>query len=354
MPESPENLRLSPLLTVFPGLVFEFAVRLRNLSFDRSLRRQQRLAHPVISVGNLTMGGSGKTPLVIHIARMIARLHRVPVLLSRGYGRLSRQPQVVTPGAAVAAPVDSLGDEPALIRRREPQLWVGISSNRYAIGKQIEGRTAGPVFLLDDGFQHRRLHRDLDILVIDRTQPLSLNRVFPRGSLREPVSGLGRAGLVMINGGFPDPPDPLGAEIRRIKPDASLFHCSQRIGSLMEYARWNQHEGGGVPDVSASSAFLVAAIGNPGRFANDVREYGIEVRGARFFRDHYRLNAVDWRECAEAARRTGAAALLTTEKDAIKLCSDLDYPLLVAIQSMQVHEESAFELMVRLVIEGKR
>ncbi len=300
------------------------------------------------------MGGSGKTPLAIHMAQIIARMGMTPILLSRGYGRLGKSPLIVQPRERLPFPAQALGDEPALIRQHAPEIWLGISPDRYTIGLQIGQRTPNPVFILDDGFQHRRLQRNLDIVVIDRTQPLMQNRVLPRGTLREPLSSLHRADMLVINGACSSPQlDPVEESIRRFNPDAAIFHCVQKIDRLVEFAHWRTAGAAGAPRGDIPTAFLAAAIGNPDRFRKDVQEFGIELKGGRFFRDHYRLQPSDWHACAESARRSGAAALLTTEKDAIKMADELDFPLLVAVQSMRLSEQAAVERRLQSMIEGK-
>lgn len=337
----------------FLGVVYEAFVRARNRMYDGGLLHQQRLPHPVISIGNLTMGGSGKTPLVIHLAEIISRAGATPVLLSRGYGRNAKHDAVVEPQQDASA-ADQVGDEPALARRRVPPLWLGISANRHAVGLSISARCAHAVFILDDGYQHRRLARDLNILVIDRSQPLSSNRVVPRGTLREPLRGASRADIVVINGrcdsaGF----DQIEQCVRKhVKPGAATFHCTQEIESLAPLASWRDRRQQGCPAAMAAPAFLVAAVGNPERFRRDILALGVEIKGTRFFRDHFALRSDHWLSCVSEARACGAGALITTEKDAIKLTGEIDFPLLVAVQSTRLKEQSELETRIGMLIEG--
>lgn len=329
---------------------------MRNLTYSAGLRSARSLARPVISVGNLTLGGSGKTPLVIHVTKTLQNLGYTPAVLTRGYGRrsivLSR---VLPPGEEVSSPACDLGDEPALMRRRIPEIWLGISPDRYAIGRGILERCPEVVFVLDDGFQHRRLRRDCDIVIIDRTQPLLSNHQFPRGSLREPLSGLRRAHAVVLNG----TPETSGSDfiekvILEISPRIRIFHCIQRIVSLMPFAIWNGHESGNLSSVQCATALLAAALGNPARFLKDVGDLGIRVLDSRFFRDHHRLTREDWHRCIESARRCGAEAIIITEKDAIKIFEPPDFPLLVAVQSTFIDEPGEFERTLRDAIRDAR
>jgi len=355
MPATPRHSLLRAPLLFVPGLMFETLVRVRNRMYDASLLPRLRLPHAVISIGNLTLGGSGKTPLVIHLAQTISLFGGTPALLSRGYGRAARSPVVLPPGEDIRYPAQLLGDEPALVRQHEPKVWLGISPNRYAVGLQIAQHEARPLFILDDGFQHRRLERNLDLLIIDRSQPLASNRVLPRGSLREPLAGLRRADIVVINGIHDrQDRDPVEAVIREIKPDATVLHCVQQIDRLISFSDWKEKGASGEPYCDGEPAFLVAAIGNPDRFRRDVRALGIDIRGVRFFRDHFRMQARELLSCAAEARAMGARVLITTEKDAIKLASAIDFPLLVAVQSVRLFEQAELERMLRVMIEGDR
>jgi tetraacyldisaccharide 4'-kinase len=344
---------LAPLVCI-PGLVFEALVRVRNRLYESSLLTQYRLPAPVISVGNITMGGTGKTPLVIYLARMVLNFGFTPVILTRGYGRQApNERYILAPGEFVANPALTLGDEPALIRRHVPDAWMGISQNRLKTGQEIAKQAKRPVFILDDGFQHRRLFRDLDIVIIDRSQPLKSNRMFPRGSLREPLSELHRCHVVMINGAIDKAgSDPIAAEIHDLHEKSQILYCAQSIRTLIPFPSWK--EGPSIPDTytRVHSAYLVAAVGNPERFSRDIRQLGIEVRGTGFFADHHWLKPKDWQVCIEAARSQSVDTIIITEKDAIKISQPPDFPIRVAIQATEVFDSSALEQALKNSIEG--
>lgn len=339
---------LAPV-TYVPGLAFEALVRVRNCCYSASLLPRHRLGSPVISIGNITAGGSGKTPLVIYIAQALLKLGWNPVILSRGYGRRhANKSWILGPGDSVPSPARTLGDEPALMRRRLPSVWMGISKNRFKTGTRIAGRLERTVFLLDDGFQHRRLHRDLDLVIIDRSQPFGSNRLMPRGTLREPVSGLRRCDAVLINGAAEmDDADSVETEIRSLHADAAIFYCTQTIGSLVPFSSWLQNPSHHVPEKIPRSAYLVSALGNPDRFHRDIRQLGIQIRGIRSFRDHYWLKHEDWLACARDARSQAAEAIIITEKDAVKISQPPDFPLLVSIQSTEVSDADALERILK-------
>jgi tetraacyldisaccharide 4'-kinase len=332
---------------------FEALVRIRNRLYSSSLIPRHRLANPVISIGNITTGGSGKTPLVIYIAQAFLKFGWNPVILSRGYGRRhSSKTWILAPQNSVSSPAKTLGDEPALMRRHLPSIWMGISRNRFKTGTSIAKHQARTIFLLDDGFQHRKLHRDLDVVIIDRTQPLKANRLLPRGTLREPLSGLRRCHVVVINGTSETAdPDPIEAEIQSLYAGAAIFHCTQKIRSLIPFPSWLENSAHLTSAPTPRSAYLVSALGNPHRFHSDVRQLGIEVRGIRSYGDHHWLKREDWLACANEARKRAADAIITTEKDAVKISHPPDFPLLVSIQSTQVAEAGEFERVLRSCVE---
>jgi tetraacyldisaccharide 4'-kinase len=344
---------LAPILFV-PGLLYEAMVRARNGLYDAGMVPQHRLPGPVISVGNITLGGTGKTPLVLCIAPMLASGGFQPVILTRGYQRSRPNKSfILPPGEPVPAPARTLGDEPALLRRHLPAAWMGISKNRFWAGSRISQKLKQPVFILDDGFQHRQLGRDLDIVVFDLSQPLGSNRVFPRGTLREPPSGLRRCHIAVLNGALDGGAgNPVTEEVVRHSPKAALFSCSQRIGSMLPFDAWSEASSG-VPPRPPRSAYLVAGLGNPKRFEQDVRRLGIHVVATRFFPDHYWLTPEDWRACAHDARHRNAEAILTTEKDAVKISNPPDFPLRVAIQATVISDAAAFEAMLLQCVEKR-
>jgi tetraacyldisaccharide 4'-kinase len=335
-------------LLLVPGLLWEAAVRSRNRSYDSGRLPVRSLPRPVISIGNITLGGSGKTPLVIHVARLLEQMGVTPVLLSRGYGRSSnRRCEVVTPEAPVRAPGQELGDEPALVRRSVPGVWLGIAADRFEAGTRIAARLPDAAFILDDGFQHRKLRRNLDLLMVDASQPLETNRIFPRGSLREPIAGLRRSHAVIINGADGDA-SRLEKVVTRIHPAGKVYFCRQRIERILPYQDWAaSRPAAGYADIPV---YLIAAIGNPARFRRDVAALGLEIRGSYFYRDHFTPDLNDWRVRWKEARAAGARCMLTTEKDAVKILEDPGVPLLVAVQSTGISDSGSFLEMIRRTV----
>jgi len=352
LPMQRNSPAIAPILFI-PGLLYEALVRARNGLYASHVLRRQRLPAPVISVGNITMGGTGKTPLVLYISKMLAAQGYRPAILTRGYKRAAPNETLILPaGQSVLSAAGILGDEPAVMRRHVPFAWMGISRNRFLAGSRISAKLNQPVFVLDDGFQHRRLCRDLDIVILDCGQPLQSNRVFPRGTLREPLSGLRRCHAIVLNNLHRAGAEvPILETVARFATKASIFRCHQSIESLVPFPAWSELQLGGTSQAPRSS-FLVAAIGNPERFEQDIRRLGIEIVGKKFFPDHYWLSPQDWQACIGDARGANAEAMVTTEKDAVKILHPPDFPLVVSVQATAISDAPAFDRMLRQCAES--
>jgi tetraacyldisaccharide 4'-kinase len=252
--------------------------------------------------------------------------------------------QIAPPGAEIDDPTSTLGDEPALIRRRVPDAWMGISKNRFETGIRLEQNNK-LTFLLDDGFQHRKLFRDLDIVVIDGSQPLESNRIFPRGTLREPISALRRCNVIVIHGAQDDIAR-TKTTIKKLGIQAEVLTCEQKITVVVPFTDWQKSMECAVLS-TVKTAYPVAALGNPERFLRDLSRIGIAWRGKKFFPDHHKLSRRDWANCYEEARRNVADAIILTEKDAIKISHPPDFPLMVAVQSTEMSDAGALENILK-------
>jgi tetraacyldisaccharide 4'-kinase len=304
----------------------------------------------VISIGNLTVGGTGKTSLTVHFARILLDMGAAPAVLSRGYRRSGEKSvRIVPPDAKVSDPSRTLGDEPALIRRAVPKIWLGLAPSRYRAGMSLLRYYPNPVFLLDDGFQHRKLHRDIDILVLDATQGLLDNRLLPRGTLREPPAEVSRADILVIHESGDGAGD-LEGLARRLNPRAPILHAVRQITGMLPLASWKEGRPSGQTIDRGRRVYLVAAIGNPGRFQRDIERAGLSVCGRRFFRDHHRPSSSDWNSCIEAARAARADSIVITEKDAIKASGSEPFPIFVLTQEMLIREGQSLRSLIRPVL----
>lgn len=282
-------------------LIYGQAAAARRRWYERHHEARRRLQRPVISVGNLSVGGSGKTPLVAILARWLLERGERPAILSRGYGRRRRDAGVivVSDGTRVLDDPDQTGDEPLLLAQTVPGVIVAVCEDRHLAGVLAERRLGATVHVLDDGFQHLMLARDLDILVTGRGE-IANERVLPRGRLRESAAAAARAHLVVV----------IGADTEAARAEAWELGVSQWCAARRVMS---------VDAVAGQEVFAVAAIGRPEQFFAGLRETGLRVRGTRAFRDHHLYTRADVQAIADAAGSAGAGVVVTTEKDAVRL-----------------------------------
>jgi len=279
------------------------AVDARNRRFDRS-GPLVTLPCPLISIGNITVGGTGKTPLVIDLVRRLERIGRNPAVLSRGYKAAGDEPN----------------DEEKLIRKNCPGVVCVADPDRAAGGQRAIEEFGADVLVLDDGFQHRRLARTLDVVVIDATCPFGFDHVLPRGLLRERAAGLRRANVIVltrVDQVSHQQLERIRERTRRLAPDAVHLACRHHVSSVESL------NGSPINAVGEKRAVLFAGVGHPGAFVTTARRLGVEVVGTRWFPDHHRYSRADVAALVAGKSFPPHDLLLTTEKDAVKL-TDLD------------------------------
>ncbi len=288
---------------------FGAAAALRLAAYERGLLRRHRLAGPVVSVGNLGVGGSGKTPVVRRVAEILRDAGAPVAVLSRGYGgRFRGDALVVSDGRDVLAGAEDAGDEPVMLARALPGVVVAVGSHRDAVGRAVEARFGRRVHVLDDGFQHLRLLRDLDLVCLD-VADLD-DRPMPAGRLREEPSALCRASLVLLTRTEAATEDELRRLEARTGPERTL-RVRRRVVGFRTLD--------GSPAEAPARAFLLAAIARPERLEADVAARGCRVAGRAFFRDHHRFAAAEVGDVLARAAEAGADAIVTTAKDAVRL-----------------------------------
>ncbi len=300
-------LPLSPL--------YRGAVAARSAAYRRGWLSRARLDVPVISVGNLTFGGTGKTPTVIALARDLVRIGRRPAVLTRGYKRRDDH-QVVVMGPEPRQGVDEVGDEPLEMARRLPGVPVVVDADRERGGREAL-RFGADVLVLDDGFQHLKLERDLDLVLIDAGDPWGGGRLPPLGTLREPVTALRRASAVLITkvpADWRSAVAEIETAVDRVAPAIQVFV------SRMRAQRVHVPDQGWQPaEVLAGRRVLAfAGIGRPQGFIDTLSEAGAEVVDSLWFPDHHACSADDLLEVYAAAEKVEAVPV-TTAKDATKL-----------------------------------
>jgi len=304
---------LSGVAALAAASVYGAAAAWRRRWYARDPSRRRALARPVVSVGNLRVGGSGKTPVVEHIARLLLEHGERPAILTRGYARRSPRDGVtiVSDGSRVVADLSVAGDEPLMLARALPGVAVLVGADRHLSGCLAERRLGATVHVLDDGFQYFELARDVDLLLVSEDD-LS-DHPLPAGRLRERLSAATAADAALVNAGYAAAAERIG----RALDLPTVFRVTRAIGAPRMVA--GARDSVVVPP--ASRVFLVPGIGRPDRFEAEVAAAGWEIAGMMAFRDHHPFDARDLKRIAAAARASFAAIILTTEKDAVRLAA---------------------------------
>jgi tetraacyldisaccharide 4'-kinase len=300
----------------------------RNALYDREILKSRKLQWTVISVGNISAGGSGKTPFVVALGELLVQRSIWIDVLSRGYRRSTRGVLAVT---ADGSPQE-FGDEPLLIARKL-RCPVFVGEDRWAAGIESEqqdpGAASNPLHLLDDGFQHRQLHRDFDIVMLSE-EDLD-DRLLPAGRLREPLTALGRADAVVVDESFPAD--------RLAKGNWQLW----RVRRKME-----------LPPIG-DPVIAFCGIARPERFFCGLRDAGLDLRQEIRFRDHHRYSDIDIERLMDLRKRHGNARLITTEKDAVNLGAHLASlnPIVVPMRAELLEPEPAIRHLLGALAERR-
>ena len=306
--------------------LFGLGVEIRNALYDREFIRKKRLQGPVVSVGNLSVGGSGKTPFVLLFGELLKQCGTAFNILSRGYGRASRGVLLVDPSGSPR----EFGDEPILLARRL-KVPVVVGEDRHAAGCFAEQKFGPQLQLLDDGFQHRILARDFDIVLV--TPEDARDRLLPAGRLREPVGALRRADAIVLTSG-------------------AAQECFPLNGKLVWRARR-----GIVPKNIPPRPVVFCGIARPWNFVAQLRTAGIEPAAEAFYSDHHIYTERDVRDLTKLRAQSEAGGFATTEKDAINLGGFLTAlkPLgIVPVKMELLDADNALDTMLRTIEEHRR
>lgn len=314
------------------SLVFAVIVQVRLWLYRHRIIRPNTLGCQVISVGNLTVGGTGKTPVVEVFARILQQQGRKVAILSRGYkskelsfsekmmqritsGKIEAPPRVVSDGKRLLLDSDTAGDEPYMLASNLPDVAVVVDKDRVKAGKYAIKELGCDTLILDDGFQYLKLGHRLDIALVDRTNPFGGGHLLPRGLLREPMRNIKRAGFIFITKCDDSHELELKEQLRRLNPHAEISECRHAAKYLKDVFGEKQY------DLSALKGMKIAAVSGiavPESFENALRSFGAEIVYTRRFSDHHRftqqeiINTINW------SIKRGAEAILTTEKDAVR------------------------------------
>jgi len=343
------------------GALYSAAMRARRTLYKAGALRVHKISAPVISVGNITTGGTGKTPLVDWVARAVAKEGRRVCILTRGYGRAHESKRVlVSDGEHIFADAREGGDEPRLLAENLRGVAAVVSdADRVAAARWAIENLKSEVFILDDGFQHLRIARDLDLVVVDATNPWGGGKLLPRGRLREPLRELSRADCIILTRCEQSQDiDSLRKQAERLSGASPILLSRTRTRMLRPLdATMTENI---VSDSSSHPSSLIphpfaafCAIGNPASFYEHLRKDGYTLKLTREFADHHVYTQRDIDVLTSEAQRAGALALLTTAKDAVKLRSlRFDLPCYVLEIELEFDDEEKLVSMIREAVSN--
>jgi tetraacyldisaccharide 4'-kinase len=331
-------------------------VALRNLFFDIEIFRSDRVSIPVISVGNISTGGTGKTPLVEHIVRILTAHGKKAAVIGRGYKRGTQGFVPVSDGDTIRTTAREGGDEPVLLAEKLPNAVVLVDEHRARAATIAIAQYGVEVIVLDDGFQHRNLYRDLDIVLIDQRRSLTETPMLPAGNRREPLSALRRAQAVVLTNVDGH------AELAKVQTSlkeftsARFFTCSY-VPSVLRRIKTGFSMN--LKSVKGKKAVVFCGIAEPDRFRNTLNELGSDVVDFMTFDDHHFFSQKEIRNVVERCKFTNAEYILTTEKDAVRLSPPeiqnllSDQPVFCLEMKTEIHQKEEWERMILSIAERK-
>ncbi len=312
------------------SLVYSALMIIRTKCYKIGIFRQHRLPVPVVSIGNITMGGTGKTPMVMYVCRLLQNAGKQPAVVSRGYGGKAKNAvNIVSSTTEVLLQPDAAGDEPRLLADSLPGVPVLTGVKRYHPAQVAINQFYAGVIVLDDGFQHLALQRDLNIALFNASSPLGNGRVFPGGEMREPFSSLNRATAFVITGVDQD----MQKEIDSFKdnlqsqfPGRPVFIAEYKVTSLLD----NQSSDAiALEKGKKIKLYGFCGLANPQSFLQTLRKEAFSIAGFRAFEDHRPYTTEDIAKLINVAKKSGAQGLITTEKDFVKIRGmKFDLPIL--------------------------
>lgn len=338
-----QSVLVGPVLFIL-SVLYRLVVVLRSFLYGNSVLKSRVLPCRVISIGNITVGGTGKTPAVIQVAKVLQGQGKRVAVISRGYGRKNEnEVLVVSDGKNVKTDTLVFGDEPVLIASSLPGVAVIVGADRHRAGQAALDRFKPDVLILDDGYQHVRLKRDLNIVLIDADDPFGSGRLFPAGILREPLQALARADVVLITRA--DTGRDLAA-VRRVvgrHTAAPVFTASHVPTGVKDIRAGGERP---LSSLRGTSLLAFSGIARPQSFFSLLRELGARIRKEVPFPDHYPFRPEDLDRIQRMAREAAADMIITTEKDAVRL-RDLGPSGIWSLRIEQmVHEKDAWEAVV--------
>ena len=295
---------LFPLEILYWGIIF-----LRNLFYDFNLFKTHKVPCKVISVGNISVGGTGKTPTVIYLSSLLLKKGKRVAVLSRGHGRTTKGSLLVSKGNGPLCKWRDCGDEPFMLSEKLYDVPILVDENRHRGSLYLIKNFNPEIIIMDDGFQHRSLNRDIDIVLVDGGIAIKDYRLLPYGLLREPLHHIKRADVILITKGQPEP------LFQRKLIETHIPTFQTRIIPSVVYHQHHQN----IKNPQNGKYYIVTGIGNPEFFKRTVKHLGYDFCGYEIFSDHFNFSKTDLNNIENNAKKTGATCILTTQKDWVKL-----------------------------------
>ena len=310
-------------------MLYGAIINARNALYEKGLLKSFSLGVPTISIGNITVGGTGKTPFVAFVAEILAEHGEKVCILTRGYGRENAKQRVlVSDGETILAEAKKAGDEPfELANKLLGKAIVVADANRVSAGNWAREKFGVTAFVLDDAFQHRQAKRDLDIVLVDATNPFGNGKLLPFGTLREPLENLQRADAIVISrANLANALDNLKSRISKINPSCPIFVSENKVANLVNLKEFHIERTKNKGQKTKDKSLAFCGLGNPNNFFEQLRREHFDLVSTETFPDHHFYTPKDIVKIEKKATENGAEMLLTTAKDAVKL-KDLDFNL---------------------------
>lgn len=328
-------------LIALTGL-YRAAIWLYLLPFELGFRQKGRIGRPVISVGNITVGGTGKSPMVQYLCKGLQRRRLKPAVLSYGYGgSLGGKFGIVSDRDAMRLRPSVAGDEPVMLAASLPGIPVLVCKDRLVTGKTAVNEMDADVLVLDDGLQVWKLHRDLDIVLINGNSPFDNGRTLPAGRLREPLSALRRADCIVATGVWePEAKRDMVSRVLKVAPSAPVFFARFVPSGLMPVGGSSEMA---IADIAGKKVLVMCSIANPASFEQTLADLRVNVVACERFPDHHAYTARDITAINRSADESSAEMIITTDKDAIKLdAHQFTVPIYSLRISVEIDDEKAF------------
>jgi tetraacyldisaccharide 4'-kinase len=343
-----KNIALFPFL-YFASMVYRIITDIRNIFYNFRIFKVHEFNVPIISVGNITAGGTGKTPFILYLIEKMQGEYKNIAVVSRGYGRDSKDLQIVSDGKGNIASTIIGGDEPVLIATKFSNIPVIVSEKRSNGIKHAINQFNADLVLLDDAFQHRNAGRNCDIVLVDANNPVQNEKILPLGNLREKKSNLNRADIIMIT--KIEKEDSISEQVNYYKNYNADVYLVKFVNSRITQV--NSDSEVGLNDLKTESFVAFSGIANPETFLKSLKEYGVNVKKSIMFKDHQKYSGKDIKLILSEAYQKNCKNIITTEKDLVKLnVNDFDnYNLFISEMKIEVKNEENFFKKVQNCID---